>query len=814
MAVVQSNYKSILGGVSQQVWTDRQDSQVTEQVNMTSDTVRGLRKRPGSRLALDASSTDANQWSIGNTGHLRTYTTNLGWGVTTFIVNTVTGALTAIVETETVQLVGQKDYLVTPNPSDITFATVGSTLYIANSDVIPDLLTEETRMNPDTMGFWFVIAGAYNKEFIITVSNDGGSESLTYTTPESTSENAADYSNPEYIALWLTGNMASWVGNSMGITAINRTGAYILITTDGTQGTLNVTTATGQTYAKASNAHIVDDTDDLPANLPDDADGFIMTVGDDTFAQYFQWEKDQGRWVECAEYGSPTGVDPDTMPVAVDSTEDTNQHAFTDKTWPGRTSGNDANNAIPAFLDESGVGITGIATFQGRLICFSGPYISMGASTKEYREYFFRTTVTQVLDSDRIEFTATSFSGANFRYGVPFNSDLILASDQHQGVIPGRNQVLTPNNATAVLTSTYQMDTDVSPMAAGRSLYFAYPRSNSSFSVKEMLPSGYTDLQYTSQDVTDHLPTYLEGACTFITSSTTNNIVVFGSSDETDTLFINEYLWSGDSKVLSSWHKWTFDGTVHAAWFVREVLHVLLERDSDMRLITLSLRDSPDPSDPPRYLPATDMNLTMSLNNTTPSAPYIVFGSTGPEAQLWTAIVNHLTTDGNLDSVSVNVHTGDYIAAEVGVKSLDINNRRLYLQPTYDVDTLMVGIRYTALFSPTPPRLVDQNGGYVDADKLVIQHYTMALRYTSPFTITADDRGGTVYDALESPAISYQSDELSLGSAALDERYRLRVRVGMESESSVFVLSSNTAADLNIQSLGYIIKYNNKLRRV
>ena len=73
MAVYQGNFKSILGGVSEQVYTDRQLTQVEAQVNMTSDTVRGLRKRPGTRLLRLADAASASQWSLGNYGHLRFY---------------------------------------------------------------------------------------------------------------------------------------------------------------------------------------------------------------------------------------------------------------------------------------------------------------------------------------------------------------------------------------------------------------------------------------------------------------------------------------------------------------------------------------------------------------------------------------------------------------------------------------------------------------------------------------------------------------------------------------------------------------------
>lgn len=816
MSVYQGAYKSILGGVSQQVYTDRQLSQVEEQVNMTSDTVRGLRKRPGTRLHRTVDSTNANVWSLGNFGHLRFYTTNLGWGITTFIVNTKTGYVTSIVETETVQFMGQSSYLVTNNPDDIVFATVGNTMYVANCSKLPVLLENETRMNPGRRGYYFVIAGAYGKQFTVRVQTKLGAVSATYTTPESsaTTGNPSQESTPEYIVGQLKSQLDTHIGGAEGIEVVAQDGAYLYIQCTEAAADMNVSTSTGSSYAIASNTHTVDLTTKLPARLPASAGGFIMTVGDDNFAQYFQWSYNDSRWIEKGAYGSPTGINPSTMPLVFNTTSTLNQHTFAQGTWPGRLAGDDKTNAIPAFTDADGVGITGLASFQGRLIVFSGPYITMGSSNKEDRNNFFRTTVTQVLDDDRIEFTASSFAGASFRYGIPFNSDLILASEEHQAVIPGRNQILTPNNATAVLTSTYQMDTGVAPTTSGRSLYYAYPRSNSSFSIKEMLPSGYTDLQYVSQDVTDHLPTYLEGANSYISASTTNNIVVFGSTTEKSTLYVNEYLWSGDEKVLSSWHRWEIYGTVQAAWFVREVLVVLVEQQGHMNLLTLSMRDSPDPTDPARFLPAIDYAQLMTVTNPATDNSYIQFAASGEQKALWDIIQYRYQTEGNWDFMTNVVPSGNYIGAEVGIKSIDTTNRRVYLQPSYGSTSLYVGLRFKAVFSPTPPRVFNQDGSYMDVNKMVIMHYNFTLRYTSLFNITASDRGA--YSALNiiSSPIRYTSQELGLESATLAKRAHLKVRMGLEVESSSMVVDSSTAGDLNIQGLGYYIKFYNKVRRI
>lgn len=812
----QGNYQSILGGVSQQVYTDRQPSQVEVQTNMSSDTVHGLRKRPGTRLTLDLDNAETKWWSLGNYGHLRTYTTNLGWGVTEFIVNTVTGCVISIVETETVQYIGQYPYLVSSNPADIVFTTVGSTLYIGNTSVKPVVETDETRVDPALRGYFFVLAGSYGRVYSVTIKTATGTYTASYETPDGTSAGDSELATGEYIIGQLGTQLIAQIGGATGLTSVVEDGAYMYLEIDDASGYLNVSTGTGSTYAIASNTHTVDLTTKLPAKMPDAADGFIMSVGDTSFYQYFEWVASQTRWIETGVFGSPTAITGSTMPLVVTAAGTTNQHAISEGVWPGREAGDDDTNQIPAFTADGLDGITGLASFQGRLIIFSGPYITMGNSYRDDRQNFFRTTVTETLDNDRIEFTATSFAGAKFKYGVPFNSDLILASEEHQGVIPGRSQVLTPSNATAVLTSTYQMDMVCEPRTSGRSLYYAYPRSSSSFSVKEMLPSGYTDLQYVSQDVTDHLPTYLEGGARYIAASTTNNIVVMGSTTEQSTLYVNEYLWSGDQKVLSSWHKWDMYGTVHAAWFVREVLMLLVEQDGHMSLATLSLRDIPDPSDPARFLPALDNCRVMtpvSLDATYDNQ-YLDFSTGYLSGTLWSIIVSRYETDGNLDFLAAVVPDGNYIGASVGIKSIDLDAMRVYLQPTYGSSTLVVGTKFTMQFSPTPPRIFNQDGTYMDVDKLVVMHYNMTFRYTSPFTITAQDRGGYVVQDAEGSPTRYTSQELGLLTAPLAKRAHVKFRVGMEAESSSILFESTTPGDFNLQGMGYIVKFNNKVRRI
>jgi hypothetical protein len=97
-------------------------------------------------------------------------------------------------------------------------------------------------------------------------------------------------------------------------------------------------------------------------------------------------------------------------------------------------SGNDDNNSNPGFV-ENGY-ITGIAAFQGRLVLLSGSVVDMSASGLYQR--FYRSTVTSLLDTDRISISSASAQDSVYRTAVQFNRDLVLFANSMQAVVPGR----------------------------------------------------------------------------------------------------------------------------------------------------------------------------------------------------------------------------------------------------------------------------------------------------------------------------------------------------------------------------------------
>src|SRR5699024_8286417 len=171
-----------------------------------------------------------------------------------------------------------------------------------------------------------------------------------------------------------------------------------------------------------------------------------------------------------------------------------------------------------------------------------------------------------------------------------------LFSNEFQALIPGGSSAITPNNVNLVVTSTYSTDMNTTPITLGPSLMYSIPRSSSFFGMMEMLPSPYADSQYVSQDATEHIPRYLPGRCRFSVGSSVSGVVVFGSTKDTNSLYVHEYMWDGEDKVLRAWHRWTFKYPVAYAYFSGDLINIVTVRNGVVLVCTVDPRSGSDPN--------------------------------------------------------------------------------------------------------------------------------------------------------------------------------------------------------------------------
>lgn len=772
MSTYEAAYKSLLQGVSQQLPEERLPGQLTSQHNMVSDPVTNLRRRPGTAYKQSWAWTDADD------EHVFGWFTDIAGQRVHLLLNTNTGNIRILNEAfvEQASLAGGA-YLTNADPTRIRATAVGNEFFMCNVDEVPTVVTTPADSNPALAGFFYISAGAFSKNYNVSAVYPGTTTTASYTTPSGAAPGDAALATPEYIAEQLRAGLAADT-----LLTVTRDGPYVFVSK---ATAVSITTTVGTQYMTASNGGFVTTTGNLPARLPSVGDGYICRVGSGDSPLYYKYQHSTLEWVEAGAYGSPKSIT--NVPISVQwsgSVWSLDTTAFT-----GRFAGDDDTNGVHDFMTY---GITGISTFQGRLVLMAGPLVSMSASGKPRQ--FFRTTVTSVISSDPIEIGSGMNSSAAYEWALPFNKDLLLFSRSYQALVPSGNIAVTPSTATVMPTSAHEVDTTSSPIALGRTLMYCNPRSEDFFGVLEMVPSNSTDSQYVSQDSTPHLPKYMGGRCRFAVSSGVASIALFAPSGDPYSLIVHEYHWDGDNKVQQAWHQWTFEYPVATAYFASDVIVIGFVKNETMVLSSVDPRAGSLNASSQRR-PFLDLNVT---------ATYTAHNMPIPA---WM-----LTFDPDIaDKLEATVLTGAAAGERIGT-TVSGGGTTLTTVLSYVNGTAGLGIPYVSSCIPTPPVVTDYKDQIIHTGKATLLRYLVGTKNSSEFQVNVSDDRSEGED-VGAPTLSWSSPELELGRGLFSDRAMTIVPCRTDLRSTAMELSTGGTGELNITALEYVAKYHAKIKR-
>ena len=91
-----------------------------------------------------------------------------------------------------------------------------------------------------------------------------------------------------------------------------------------------------------------------------------------------------------------------------------------------------------------------------------------------------------------------------------------------------------------------------------------------------------------AQDITAHVPNYIEAGVYDIVTSTAENVLFCLTNNATDSIYLYKYLWANEERIQASWPKWTMNGEIYGAGFIGSSLYLLLRRGSQ---ITMEVMD-------------------------------------------------------------------------------------------------------------------------------------------------------------------------------------------------------------------------------
>lgn len=568
MANITQHFKNLIQGVSQQPPLIRYPEQLDEQVNGLSTVASGLQKRPPTlHLATESSyiATDSLVHVINRDESEQYVTVFTPSGVHVWDVNGVKKEV--VYESDRA-----RSYTCPSSPrTNLKLITVADHTFIVNR-------TKVARMNEYSGSGYsnqgvlvYLRSGQYGRTYSLQI----GKQVFTHTTPIGDKPEDTKAIGLDVIR---DGLLDALRRNNIGIRGYGE--AWICINTS------EDVKAEDGFNNKAM--QVIKDTvtmvSDLPASAPD---GYTVKVmgeagrTEDDF--YVKYSTSDSAWVETVK-PSPllkTSIDGDTMPHVMIRRADGSFYIQAVK-WARREVGDEDSNPEPSFIGKR---VADLFFYRNRLGLIAGENVCLSRSGDYFN--FWVASATEMQDTDPIDLGVSHNKVSILYSAVPFNEDLYLFSQYTQFVLSA-DGILSPKNARLSQVTEFSNDKDVTPVGAGRNLYFVVPRSNYTsvreyFAVRDAL--GLKD----AIDITSHVPNLIPNGVYSIISSSTENMLIALTSGQDKKMYVYKYLYGENQRVQSSWSEWQFDGAIVGADFIGSSLYIVLKRGGATCIEKLSL---------------------------------------------------------------------------------------------------------------------------------------------------------------------------------------------------------------------------------
>lgn len=700
--LISQSISNLANGVSQQPFTLRLASQAELQENGLSTTSQGLRKRPPTKhLKKILSGTFTNS-------AIHTINRDENERYVVVITNGDLKVFDLAGNEKTVSFPNGKAYLTAADPTNAFRAvTVADYTFLVNKTVTVTAGTSTAAARPFE-ALVSVKIGNFGKTYNVIINSV---LVATYTTPDGGSASHSANISTDYIAAQLYNGMVA-SGYNSGPWAVSVSGSVIYVRNNST----NFSIIAQDGFNNAAMLAIKDQVQkfqDLPANAAF-GEFALEVVGDkqtgfDNFWVRFD-ATGTGAWRETIKPGTRLGYTAATMPhTLVRNANGT--FTFAPTTWTDRKVGTLDSNPDPSFVGRK---ITDIFFFRNRLGFLADESVIFSEASEFFN--FYRTTVTELLDSDMIDVTVSHTKVATLQHAIPYNRQLLLFSAQSQFVVEA-GDLLTPKTIAIKQATEFECDPNVKPAGIGKNVYFVVPKGEFT-GVREYFPvdevSGIND----SVEVTGHVPQYIPKNAYDISPCLTEDMLVVLSKNERNALFVYKFYFNNNEKLQSSWSKWTVDAgdSVLSADFVLSELILVIQRSDGLYLEKLSVALGDIGTNEP-YNVHLDRKLNVAKANMTWDGTYTNIATAylpGPLVGSWEAIIA----------------TGQPKKAGTRL-TLEATGSGGRIKGNYTDSDLIVGRKYTLRYQFSPITMKQAAGQAVKSDTVGrLQLRTMQVNFS------------------------------------------------------------------------------------
>lgn len=469
-----------------------------------------------------------------------------------------------------------------------------------------------------------------------------------------------------------------------------------------------------------------------------------------------------GSWVETIAPDSYTSFNNATLPHQLTNTAE-NEFTLEEINYNAKTAGDSESNPAPSFINNT---ISNLFFFKNRLGFLSNENVILSEAGTFYN--FFRTTVTTLLDSAPIDVSVNSKQVTNLKSAIGFQENLILFSESAQFALKG-GDLLTPKTVSINPITNFDYTSDIDPLPLGSYIYYPFTRGAYT-GLREFTVNANTDV-YDSAEVTEHVPSYIPKNIVDMAGTSSEDIIALVSGDEPSSLYIYNYFWNNQQKVLSAWSKFTFTGEIRGMEFIASTLYAVITNSGQTHLVEMPLESGL--SDAAGYVTHLDMRVALTVPNgsSTITLPYTPADNT----------VQVYTTDG----LSLNcTNSGATVTLSSPVST--------------DTD-VWVGIPYTMKYTFSEQLFKAKAGNGKspsNAAKLMIRNGSLYFDKSAYFKVKVTPKFRDTYTNIFTPDVVGSS---TLGSLSLDSGF-YRFPVFTKAQDTTITIENESALPSTFQS--------------
>jgi hypothetical protein len=571
MTAISQRIPNFIGGVSQQADEKMLLGQVKDALNCYPDITLGLLKRPGGKFlgrlaSITANTANTAAWFSMFRDNQEKYIATISSAGVPRVWNLLTG-LAGTITYPTGKQASIESYLTATDYRSIKTLTINDFTYIVNSEKIVTAKTAPT-WNAKRQATLIVTAVDHDNTYSVTIN----STTFTYTSPSSNSGNLV-------IGTVMTGISNAITSGFATKTIIDNT-IYLTFNSD-----TNVSASGGPDgkYIRA-----FQDSINTFSSLPEQAKhNQVVKINNTTASQddfYLKFvaddgDKGKGYWEETIAPNVSTGINENTMPVALIRTSLsplTFRATFLDGSetinglpllWEPRLVGDNDSNSHPSFVDNT---IQDIFLFNNRLGFLTEDNVSMSQAGDYYN--FYHKSATTITAADPIDLSCASIKPAIVRSVVPITQGLLLFSDSQQFLMEAENGAWTPANCTISTIANYECDRYLKPIDLGSTVLYA-SRNQSWSRVFEIFTRGQRETP-TVTETTKIVPEWVPQDITDSVGSAQNGLWA-ASGRAYSTLYLYKFFEQGDERPMAAWVKWTLPSNIIHTAVQNDVLFVL-----------------------------------------------------------------------------------------------------------------------------------------------------------------------------------------------------------------------------------------------